>query len=273
MPRLCRLPAIRAQSAIPLLATCLAGALQPAPAQDADTTRTVARASAEYQGFFARLDSLWIPFERGAATLSELDSLVLRDIAAVLALNHDLELRMWASAPDAARPRGSGERPTGSATTLARRRREAVRRYLLRLGADRHQLRNQREDPRVFPAGHRWRDKGGTFLFVARKGPSLNLPPQNARVRVRAAPGSEVFFVPLRHAQRGTTALCQPPALTRLGMVRADSVLLDSYPPRAIVAVARDTAKVIRTREHSVDAGKRPDVIDFTLELPDPRCR
>ncbi|HWK90002.1 MAG TPA: hypothetical protein VNP72_08395, partial [Longimicrobium sp.] len=170
MPRPFRSPARRFLYAIPLLAACLvAGAIQPASAQPAgaDTTRRVARASGEYEGFFSRLDSLWIPFERGAVTLSDLDSLVLRDIAAVLALNPGLRLRMWASAPDAANPRGSGERPTGSATALARQRREVVRRYLRTLGADARQLRVQREDPRVFPAGHRWRDRGGTFLFVS----------------------------------------------------------------------------------------------------------
>jgi len=279
MPRLRRPLPHRLLAAVPLFAACaFAGALQAQHVHGAaaprDFARSVPLASAEYQGFLAGLDSMWIAFDRGSDTLSSLDRLVLDDLAEILAVNHGLELRLWASAPDAVDPRGSGARRTGSATPLARRRREAVRAYLSGRGVDAHQLRLQAADPPRFPSGFKWNETGGAFVFVARRANVLNAPPRFARVRVRAHPEAEVYFIPRAIADRDSTrVLCAPPQVALQDRVGLDSIIERPYPARPIVGVSRDRAGVVRTRRHEVDPRKSPDVLDLTTAAPEPRCR
>lgn len=263
-----------------VLACALSGRFHPAAAQHehhappAGPNRSVQNTAPEYRGYLRGLDSLWVAFERGSDTLSPMDSVVLGDLAAVLALNHGLELRMWASAPDAPNPRGTTSRPTGSTTELARRRREAVRNYLLSLGVDQHQLQVQAADPQRFPPRINWRDTGGTFFFIKSRPRVLVTPARFARVVVRALPGAEVYFIPKAVADRDSTrVLCNPPAVAMQDRAGANGVVERSYPGRPIVSVARGPGRVIRTRRHEVNPQNRPDRIDLATAAPEPRCQ
>lgn len=264
-------PTLRSRSLGVALRGCLAVACAAAfvtPAAGQQRFRELTSDRREYTDFLGSLDGSWISFRAGSASLSSLDSLALTDLAVVLAANPELRLRLWASAPDAAVSQASF---MGSQTELARRRREAVRAYLVARGVNQGQLRAQTTDPEPLPVESEWRDTGGTFLFVDHEAATLNTPA--AWVRVRALPGSEIFFIPRQIADRDSTrVLCRPPSITRRGQARADSILEGSYPPRPIVAVARDATGVIRTRMHDVDPSGNPDLLDFTRELPDQRC-
>lgn len=264
-----------AVSIVPLLL-----AARPAAAQHehhgaaTEANRSVASTTAEYRGYLGGLDTLWVAFERGSNALSPVDSVVLGDLAEVLKLNHGLELRMWASAPDAPNPAGTGPRRTGSTTPLARRRRDAVRTYLRSLGVDEHQLQVQPADPRTFPPRIDWRGTGGTFFFVKSRPRALVTPARFAQVRVRALPGAEVFFIPKAVADRDSTrVLCNPPAVALQDRAGADSLVVRSYPGRPIVSVARGPGRVVRTRRHEVDPRNRPDLIDLATAAPEPRCQ
>ncbi len=230
MPHLPRRRPTRLSAALAIVPLLLAA--RPAAAQHehhapAGPSRNVASTTPEYRGFLRGLDSMWVAFERGSDALSPMDSVVLGDLAAVLALNHGLELRMWASAPDAPNPRGTGTRRTGSTTELARRRREAVRNYLLSLGVDQHQLQVQPADPRTFPARINWGDRGGTFFFIKSRPRVLVTPGRFAQVRVRALPGAEVYFIPKSVADRDSTrVLCNPPSVALQDRAGADSLVV-----------------------------------------------
>jgi hypothetical protein len=258
---------------IPILFVWLAVA--GAHAQDqVHASRNVGSREQEYSAFFAALDGSWLQYRPGSAAFTALDSLALEDLAEMLAMNPELRLRMWSSAPDdpmAAPAGGDSARPrwTGAGSRLARSRSVAVRDYLVAAGVPPAQLETQVEAPDDLPHAFRW-SAGGTFFFVAEHGATLTS--SQAWVRIRAAPGSEVFFVPLAIADRQPALLCQPPAITRRGQANADSLVDATYPPRPIVGVSRDAAGVIRTRSHNIDPGGRPDTLDFTRELPDARC-
>lgn len=243
--------------------------------QQMRASRQVTRQQQEYSAFFASLDGAWLQYQPGSAAFTALDSLALQDLADVLVMNPELRLRMWSSAPDdpVAMPAGGDSampRWTGAGSQLARSRSTAVREYLVTAGVSPAQLETQVEAPDALPHAFRW-STGGTFFFVARRSGRLNST--QAWVRVRAAPGSEVFFVPLAIADRQPDLLCKPPWITRRGQANADSLVDATYPPRPIVGVSRDAAGVIRTRSHNIDPGGRPDTLDFTRELPDARCR
>jgi pimeloyl-ACP methyl ester carboxylesterase len=270
------------------------GGAAPAAAGAAggDTLRPLS--ARERATVLAALDSLWVAFDPGSAGLSAVDSVALDDLAATLRANPGVRLRTWASAPDALgapspppepapAPPAAPTRPTaptrpgagltGSGTRLAADRREAVRGYLLARGARPAQVAVQAEDPERFPAEVQWRSVGGAFLFVAEAPATLLLPAEQARVRVRAVPGSEVFLLPRAVADRDSALVCAPPLVTRFEVVGADSVVERPYPPRPVLTVARDPAGVVVTRHHAVDARRDPDLIDLLTALPDPRCR
>ena len=229
--------------------------------------RLIEAPSQEYSDFRAGLDSLWIAFGRGSAALSPLDRLVLDDLAVVLAENEGWHLWLWASAPDA---RTVGSPATGSDTELARRRRETVRQHLLRRGVRELQLRTKPDDPSTFPTGVDWRGTGGTFLFVARREERIRTawPP----VRVRVRPKSHVFFLPRAVADRDSLLVCAPPRIALLEGSGTDTVIVRPYPPRRVVAVARDSSGVIRTRRHDVDPRRSPNLVDLITATPEPLC-
>jgi hypothetical protein len=213
--------------------------------------------SEEYRQFMARTNGLRISFSPGTDTLSQLEQIVLADLATALRINPDFNIRIQASAQDTV---PDGPAPMRSSEELARERVQAVAEALIGSGVASWQLRT---DAPFLPPSE-WQDGGSAVLRVPRHSEFVYLPPTFVRVRIAAPPNTSVYFIPRDIANRQSPAiLCNPPLLTRQGIVGATGSLTIHYPARPIVGVAIEPSHRVRTRPDDIDPGMNPFEINL----------
>jgi hypothetical protein len=209
--------------------------------------RTIGPESDEYAAIVAQLNQLAISFDPHSFTLPEPAVVVLDDLARLMIANPELVILL----------------KPGSSDLPSRARARIVAAHLWSRGVPPRQTQE-------FGFGESSEVEGAVpyEVFVdIHQGTSTLVLPDHVPVLVKAAPGSQIYFVPDHYPQH----VCSPKQIMWLGATNHLGELEHSYPPRNVFAVSVKNG-VVRAA-HPINPRKSPYTINLNGVGAYPACK
>lgn len=151
----------------------------------------------------------------------------------------------------------------GSSDLSSRARTRTVAAYLWSRGVPARQVQET-----GFGESEAGRDAPYDVFVDIRQGTGTLVLRDHVPVLVKAAPGSQIYFVPDKHPHY----ICAPKQVMWLGSTNHIGELKQAYPPRGVFAVSVKDG-VVRAVHHDINPRKSPYTIDLIGAGTYPACK